>query len=343
VPHKGIFTAGACVLLREVVPLSVVARLVGGVAPLLDQEPAAESWHFGGRSLAVSTGQQPTARLLIDVVPQSWPDAMGDPVGDPKLFQAWGLGHFGPTTWPGSLDRARRSPWVERAAAMGAADHAAFVRLRATQSAGVAGDDPLISQEYDPLAELYMVTKVAMALSDLPGALCYFNPNGESLATFANLQSSRQRGHCGGPMPLEVWSSRRLFAWAELPGWNLVDTVGVSQLDGFPSKSWCLDHEACFTTGRYSPNEISLFLLNTAHVLVTTKRQLADGATTDGPGGLWKMHFYEESLEMPPRNVVRWLPVDGPAPPPRFLGVPTRKTSKPTQEPRRRWGLFGRS
>ncbi len=307
-PHKALFTAAACVLLSDAVSLDRVAGLVRATEPAIERMPADSAWPFGGERLAVAANDGSGSRVLVDVMSGVWPDGMGEPQGDPELFMAWGQGLLGPFTWPGALARARRLPWVDGAAAEGAARHTAFIMLRGTR----AGD---VASVYDPLAELYLLTRLALALESLPEALCYFNPNGESLATFGPLRQSWQRARSGGPMPLDIWTSRRLFSWVQLPGWHLIDTVGVGQLDDFPFKPWCIDHEACFPGGMYAPAEVALFLLNTAHTVVTRRQRLPDGTTTDGPGGIWHVRYHGESLESPPRNVLRWLPAASPSPP----------------------------
>jgi hypothetical protein len=43
--------------------------------------------------------------MAIDTVDRPWPDDMGDPKENAEVFAAWSMGHFGPYTYPGGLQR----------------------------------------------------------------------------------------------------------------------------------------------------------------------------------------------------------------------------------------------
>lgn len=83
------------------------------------------------------------------------------------------------------------------------------------------------------------------------------------------------------------------------------DTIGLEQLD-------IRDHEAAFAPGTYDPDDVASFLRNATHYVRENGPVLCDGDTMDGPGERrWQIHSFDNSLAMAPREVMRWLPMDG--------------------------------
>lgn len=298
---KGMFTQGVCVLLDRPTSLDDMESALAGfeICRRIDEF---ETWSFGGPTLIVARDVESNALVAVDTVDQPWPDHMGDPQNESMIFGAWSMGHFGPFAWPGGLERAAAQCWTWDGGRTIAEDHAAFVRIRASYAFGAADDHPIMPANYDPFPELEFVTRLVSALLDLPGAICYFNPNGEVLKDKAGLQDSLAFGEEHNLPPLEVWSNIRLFnVDAE---WSMMDTVGNSQLD-FP------DTEACFHAESYDFNAVDNFLRNVSLYLLNNGEVIRDGDTMDGPGRIrWQSQQFENGICDPPRRVLRWLPLD---------------------------------
>jgi hypothetical protein len=258
---------------------------------------------------------------------------MGDPKSPPgqTLFAAWSMGFMGPMTWPGNLLRATQyaEAFGDKAAAAASKRNAAFVRVRSTYVFGAADDAPVMPQDYDPRPELEFVTSVAAALAEAPGALCYFNPGGETLFTAAELRRTLREYHDAGLPPLPVWSMGRLFKLEDERPWMFADVIGMEQLDA-------QDHEACFRSDAHDTGEVMDFLRNAARYTLDNGPVIKDGHTTDGPGGVWRAMELEEGLLPAPRPVLRWFP-EGSDPPP-ILAQPTKGRPLHSGAP----GLFGR-
>jgi hypothetical protein len=90
--------------------------------------------------------------------------------------------------------------------------------------------------------------------------------------------------------------------------------VGMSQLD-------VVDHEAAFKRGRYDPSEVANFLRNASDYVLEKGPIIKDGDTIDGPGGIrWQGATFDKPVCDPPREVIRWLPLDRSSPPKELLG-----------------------
>ena len=308
---KGHFTQGVAVLLERPVSLDELPSCLDSFH-VVGRREAAEQWVFGGPSLLVEYRPQVNGYLSIDVVDRPWPDHMGDPKQEAMLFGAWSMGHFGPFAFPDNLKRAGEHCWAWEPARTIADGHNAFLRIRSSYVLGADGSAPVLPAEYDPLAELQFVTDVAVALLELPAALCYFNPNGELLRGCEEMVASLEYGRENGLPPIDIWSNVRLF---RLPhDWTMMDTVGMWQLD-------VPDNEACFPTEGYDCNEVGNFLRNACLYVMEHGEIIQDGDTMDGPGNVrWKARAFKEGLTEPPRRLLRWIPCDGSHPPPQLLG-----------------------
>ncbi len=298
---KGLYTQSACVLLERPVTLDEIEVALQTFENIKRGDPA-EHWAFGGPTLLMPLREEANGVVTVDIVDQPWPDEMGDPENQPEIFTAWTAGQFGPFAFPGGLARAAEQSWIWEEAESVQSQHKAFIRVRSTYVMGADEDAPVVPEDYDPDMELDFITRVAAALLDLPGALCYFNPNGEVLRDQDGLRESLNFGWSNELPPLDAWSNVRLFRVNE--DWSLMDTVGNAQLD-LP------DLEACFFNDAYDPGEVDNLLRNLTLYLLQEGEVIEDGDTLDGPGEItWQVMMIDDPLCDPPRDVLRWMPLD---------------------------------
>jgi hypothetical protein len=244
--------------------------------------------------------------LLVDVLPSPWPDHFGRPEEDLKLFGALVTGQFGPFVFPENLERALA---MGRASDRGLGDvrerHRALLRLRASWVLGAPEGSPIVPEDYDPLAELRFLSEIASNLLELPGALCYFNPNGEVVATLQELEEALDHADQHHTPPLALWVSLRPVQVAELQGWAVVDTLGLWQLD-LP------DHEAFFRQDAYELGEVAVFLHQAVEKSLQHGQPFQDGEVAVGPGKQrWRALVDRVAVVPMPRPVVRWVALDG--------------------------------
>ncbi|HUQ02446.1 MAG TPA: DUF4261 domain-containing protein [Kofleriaceae bacterium] len=199
--------------------------------------------------------------------------------------------------WPddtGALERAAMMSSLCPDAAPAAEQHRAFVTLRP--------DAPVMPDDHDALHELRFITSVARAVLDVPGALAYFNPDGEVLcntSTFDDYLTFQSRH---GQVPIDLWSNVRLIGREEDADWVAMDTIGMAQLG-------VQDVEACFPTTTHAPNEVSAWLRNIAHYLLEKGPVIKPGDTTTGPGNVpWQALPADEPLLPAIRPTLRWFP-----------------------------------
>lgn len=302
-PHKGLFTQGAVVFFETEPSLDALAGVLTdfGVA---SRRPASEDWAISGPSLRLPFRPEHNGAVAVDIVSRPWPDHMGDPRDEPMLFAAWSMGHFGPGAFPGGLQRAMQNCWHWEDGAATAKRHTSFVRIRTSYAFGAGSDDPVMPSDYDPVAELLFSTAIARAILTLPGALCYFNPNGETLHSAAAIDGGLAEHRSSGSLPQHLWCNVRLVRLSDHEPWMLMDTVGMDQLDR-------VDHEALFGDD-YEPSEVAGFLRSIADYLIQRGPVIKDGDTASGPGDVdWQARSFSEPIYQPPRDVMRWLPLDG--------------------------------
>lgn len=301
---KGIMTQTVCVLTERPVTPAELAEAVAAFS-VHGRHGANEEWAFGGPTVALDFRPEVNGCVLVDTVAQPWPDDMGDPKKTPMLFGAWSMGQFGPFTFPGGLARAGQQSWVWEEGRTVAQRHRGFVRVRSTYVMGAGENAPLMPADYDALAELRFVTDVARALLRLPGALCYFNPNGEVLRDAAGVEESLAHAQRSGLPPLDLWANVRLFNVDA--GWAVMDTVGNGQLGDLRDVEGAFDGD-----GGYDYGAIDAYLRDVTLYLLRAGEVINDGDTLDGPGGVrWRTRRFDSSLLTPPRRVYRLLPEDG--------------------------------
>lgn len=290
---------------------------------------------MSGPSLVIAFRPEVNGYATVDLQSQRWPDHMGDPKGEPMLFGAWTMGHFGPFTFPGNLERAVQQAWGwKEGAGSAVAQHQAFLRIRMSYVFGGGPDTPVMPKDCEPKAELEFVTKLALALSSRPAALAYFNPNGEVLRSADDVRKSVDHAAKHQIPPLDNWSNVRLFNPNN--GWLLMDTIGMEQLD-------VPDGEACFRAKAYEPADIANFLRNASLYLLTNGEVIKNGDTMNGPGGVnWRAFHVKEPLCAPPRRVLRWFPMDGSTPPREMAPAGIEQTPEKRSFGQRIARLFGR-
>jgi hypothetical protein len=303
---KGFFTQGVAILLSRSVSIRSIKAALNERFSTDHIKENAEQWVFSGPSLLIRHRPEVDGVITVDIVDRRWPDDMGDPAVDATLFGAWTMGFFGPYTYPGNLERSAQQAWGYPEGRQAVEEHTAFIRIRSTYTYGAANDEtPVLPADYDAFAELMEVTAIAQALLRLPEALCYFNPNGECLASGARIQELFERFEQSQLPPLELWSNVRLFNLPQEENWLLMDTVGMLQLDAD-------DHEAVFNRRSHDPNEVANFLRNVSDYVYKNGPVIQDGDTINGPGSMdWQAFSLEEGLGNPPRSVLRWFPLDG--------------------------------
>lgn len=308
---KGIFTASAVVLAESAPTLDAIEAALPEVEVKARHGTPSDNVWMGGPSLLVAMRPEVNGFVTIDVVDRPWPDTMGDPTTDIDLFGAWSLGAFGPFVFPGNLTRARAFALRFAEAKRAVEKHGALVRVRASYVLGAPDDAPALPSDYDPLEELRFVTDLARSLLDVPGALAYFDPNGEVLLDAASLARSLEHHRESELPPFDVWSTIRFFPLEEgpEPKWVAMDTIGMEQLD-------ILDQEACFRPDDVDPDDVAELLRNISLYLLERGNVIRDGDTLEGPGGVWRASEAEESLAPAPRPTLRWAREGAGVPPP---------------------------
>ncbi len=313
-PHKGFYTQGIAVLLDREAALDGVTDCLRDYRVTMRPQ-GTEEWAFGGPTVLIPYRPEVNGFVSVDVVNHPWPDHMGDPKAEPMLFGAWAMGYFGPGAFPGNLERAALQSWHWPEGKSVPQRHRAFVRVRSSYVFGNIEDEaPVMPKDYAPLDELLFVIRIGRALLSLPGAICYFNPNGETLQTAHDIDRLFDRQEATGLRPLELWSNVRVLRLDEHDAWLVMDTVGMSQLD-------VPDHEAAFQRDRYDLSEVANFLRNAADYVFANGPIIRDGDTMDGPGGIrWQGATFDKPTCDPPREVIRWLALDHSSPPQHLLG-----------------------
>ncbi len=302
---KGLFSQGVTVLLSKSVSIHKIKEVLEQKYDVMNVNESSEKWEFSGPSCMIAYRPEVHGIINIDMIDRPWPDHMGDPKEEAILFGAWSMGHFGPHTHPGNLERASLQAWEFPDAKSAADAHVACIRVRVTYAAGRVNEEtPILPEDYDSFPELLQVTAIARELLHLPEAICYFNPGGESLASDALIDELFERYEQTNLAPMELWSNIRMY---NLPqeGWLLMDTVGMEQLD-------VQDQEIVFDRNIYDPNEAADFLRNIANYLMQNGPVIQEGDTIDGIGGVnWQVSICAEGLSQPAREVLHWSALDG--------------------------------
>lgn len=299
---KGFFTQAAVILFDTAIDIETLRKILEPHYSIVGESPPSEHWQFGGSSLTIAYRPDVNGFVTVDVVDQIWPDHMGDPKTDVTLFGAWSMGHFGPFAYPNALARAVQQSWRWEDAARKVAMHVSFVRIRLSYVFGASHDAPVRPEHYDAIDELSFMTKLVGDALQLPGAICYFNPNGEVVLPSEELKDTLDFNSRNGLVAIDAWCNVRLFDTQE--NWQAMDLVGSGQFDR-------PDQEIVFPKNRFPLQEIDHFLRNAALYILEKGDVIEEGDTMDGPGEIrWRGHHLDEGLSHPPRQVIRWLPTD---------------------------------
>lgn len=330
---KGFMSQGLMVLTERPFSADVVDGALSGFKVLKRDQAAGEKrWMDGYPSWTIEMRPEVNGFVVVDVIDAPWPDHMGDPKAEPHLFAAWSLGLMGPGTWRGGLARAKQYTGIfgNQKVVEAADQHRAFVRIRSSYLDGKNSKDaPLLPGDYNALEELQFVTSIAAALLRQPGALCFYDPAGETLLDLTTFEHYRKTFADAGLPTILLWTSVRMIRLDDAPPWFVADLVGMSQLD-------MTDMEACFRRGVHDAGEVRAFLGNIATYMLNERKAIESGHTADGPGGKWRALLVNESLLPPPRPVLRWFPEDNVAPPPLLRPQP------PPLPSTKKTGFFGR-
>jgi hypothetical protein len=261
------------------------------------------NWQFGGPSLVLAYRPDVNGKVAVDTVHERWPDAMGDPKQDSITFGAWSMGQFGPFAFPGGLERAGQHSWEWEPGKTIAKKHTGIIRIRSSYVFGTDDKAPILPKQYDPLDEMLFLTEIAQAILEVPGTLCYFNPNGEVLRDRQSLGEMLEFCQSRSLIPLPAWCNARFFNLGD--GWFMLDTVGNNQLD-------VPDFEAFFRTKQYEPARVDNYLRNvTLHLINTPGAEFGDGESIDGPNETnltWRIRIPANPISNPPRQLVRLYP-----------------------------------
>jgi Domain of unknown function (DUF4261) len=309
---KGAHTQVLVLLLRDVVPAGVIEErladfnVIGLSGRKLEGDTGPRSAVMHRPSAVVPYRPDEYGHVWIDIIDGTWPDSMGDPKNEPEVYAAWEMAYFGPGAWPRSLARACQHAYEWPHGRAVAPQHRAYIRIRCSYYFGAPGTAGLVPKNYDPIEELKFVTRIAAALVDLPGVLCFFNPSAECLKDARCFHECLPQHNSTGRLPLELWTNVRFFKFNDLdPEWWMLDTVGMVQFD-------VPDHEAWFRADTNDPTEVATFLRKMCAHAVKEAPTFKDGDVTSGPGKfIWQAFNAEHGRMMPTRRVIRWFPRDG--------------------------------
>lgn len=304
---KGIFTQGCCILVdRTSVTVDEITAALTGFK-ITQRIDASRDGFIGAPGVVVAYRPHINGRVSVGFINERWPDDMGDPKTNPQLFAAWGMGHLGPMTFPGNLESALQQCWNWPDGKNRVPQHQSFMMLLCSYAFGAKPEDPIWPEDCDALDELQFMTKLATALLSIKGAICYFNPAGETLYTHEAIVSKFEYNQAHDLLDLDVWTQIRTMN-PNVDNWFLMDTVGMEQLN-LP------DLEACFQIGHFELKDVAAFLRNTSMYLLTNGEVINDGETIDGANAIWRACSTDHSAARPPRRVLRWFPTDGSDPP----------------------------
>jgi hypothetical protein len=149
---------------------------------------------------------------------------------------------------------------------------------------------------------MMFLSRMVVALLTAPGAICYFNPNGEVLRDLPSFRELWDACTEQDGIPLALWMNIRFYNLNE--GLGFMDTVGNAQLD-------VRDVEAVFPKDKYDPRDVHYHLRNVTHYLLDLDREIRTGEEIDGPGESslsWIVDVLDEGAIEPPRRVLRLYP-----------------------------------
>lgn len=194
-------------------------------------------WLHRGRALTATTSDG--IRIVVDMVDRPYPEVLDGRATDSDALDAIGSGELGNHTMLGSLGRASLQADLLPDAHRTVRAHRAFVRIRTSK----LGPDGQFLGEDAPrsilVRSMALATGIGARLTRIRGALAWFAPGGEVLASPATLGVLDGREDWIDRPPIEVWVSvRRRTTY--LDGLLEVETVGAGQL-GLRDVAFCTD------------------------------------------------------------------------------------------------------
>ena len=288
------FMQTAVVLFAQPPTLDEVAACLQGIPGARRIEGSGEGpyWMGGDGAVIVPSDSGKNGGVAVELFRKPWPDSMGSPEGDPELFGAWAMRHFGIATFPFALARAlARHDGARR-------DHGGFVKLNLSYLFGAGPDDLVCPEDRDVASELRTLALLGEKLCALPHALGWFAPNGEVWSPLSEAPDRLRRQAAGELVP-ELWVSTRIYPAGEHV---ILETVGMRSLGG--DMVGHRDHQLVLPDLGLEPDVVERFLQDISGL----GRLGSEGAPTEevvGPGGRWRPALVESEVP-PPRELVRW-------------------------------------
>lgn len=270
------FTQSAYVLTQEVVTLDELETALAAFEQIDTLEPAAH-WAGGGEGVVIR-GAHRNMRVTVDIVAAPFVDDLV--ASEDALLQAvWQAGGLGPDVANLSLTQARKQCWLWPIAGAALEAHDSFVRFRVSwlSDDGQALED---SGDRNPIEELTFLTlAVAGVLALKEKAICYFNPNGESLRSGEFVHAALAHHGETGEVPLDVWCNLGLERRED--DVIRMRSAGMRQLE-LPEVA------AEFKEGSQVFESVDAFLRDVCAYLLVAGDVIEDGHAVDGPGGDWR-------------------------------------------------------
>ena len=294
------YTQVTALLFSDAPDLGRLCRLLQHHGYQIAEMEEATRWpEMKGPNLKLRTGG--ASFCQVDVCAFPWPDDMGSGGGSAAVSEAYAEGAFGLATQHGALERALQSPasWDVSHEAPG---HQAFVRVRMGRvlyGSAQARHLPAAESAAEVMQELRFMLQVAGALAQVPGALAYFNPNGEVLMRCDVLVLlSSKSGEPQQGLPLDAFCSCRSGLMEGR--WSWVDCLGLAQLG-------LLDHEFVWMDSEVSQRDQQELMLTMIHYQLHENAQVATGQVANDPQGKrWVAEERPSSCQLPRRRVLNW-------------------------------------
>lgn len=228
------YTHTACVLFDSVPERSKLARTLEGLGnwswPVATPESQGTiDWALSSSGLTLESPGGPT--VTVSIVKHKWPDRSHNVNGSRAPLFGRSLPALGSTVRPGGLARSARNAALLPNARTMVSRHRAFVRIRTSYPAvsNMAHRADLDNLGSELVRSLELVTQIGARIMRVPGALCWYAPSGEVLASEPTLRILERRTDWEDRPPIEVWvgvEQRLSEATNELE----VNSVGAFQL-----------------------------------------------------------------------------------------------------------------
>lgn len=300
---KKLFTACTCILFERNPGIDAVKEgLVQAGYSIASQSTSMDDPIFMSDFLGIRYRSDVFSMAYIDILHQRWPDMLGFPEEPgnhkPEDLNNWAVGCYGPGSYPNCLRRASESNYLWPEAMAVAEKHSCVVRIRISYTLGAEAGLPFVPETYDPMHELTFVASLALTVSQVPGAIGYFNPKGEVLCPLEAILQHLQLAVSGELPPIGLFTSIRVLTIGD--EWMLMDTVGNSQY-GDPNSKLPLpmqDFEVCIPKASFDFRATSLMLIQGTTMLIRN-------GPAQGYQGSGATVLRQCSLATPPRPSVR--------------------------------------